>query len=313
MRRVAAFALRSGVAVALLAWVFSRADPGEALAEMARVPGWIYPLVLTLFLMNTVIYAARIVALFPPPRPPIAQIFRASLVGNFAGVALPSGAGEAVKVVCMAPWTGGPERALAAVAGARSLELIVWGGLVVWAAIAVLPGTLPAVVAPAWAAALALIVLGATVASGLRYGDALVGWIPGRIGGFLQHTARRARDLGADPMRVAASLLLVLPFAAVNCGVVWAILRAYGIEVSYPAILGLIPAMDVLIAAPISFAGLGVREGVFVYALEPWGAAPSVALAVAFTRWSGDLGRAVIGGVLFASGRRVSERRESAV
>jgi hypothetical protein len=46
--------------------------------------------------------------------------------------------------------------------------------------------------------------------------------------------------------------------------------------------------------------GLGIREGLFVHSFAAWHIPEAVALAIAFDRWTGELGRAVLGGVLFA-------------
>lgn len=48
----------------------------------------------------------------------------------------------------------------------------------------------------------------------------------------------------------------------------------------------------------MTISGVGVREGVMARALAPYGAAPTLAVAIALTRWTGELGRAALGGVL---------------
>jgi uncharacterized membrane protein YbhN (UPF0104 family) len=96
--------------------------------------------------------------------------------------------------------------------------------------------------------------------------------------------------------------LLAFPFALINGLVVWIVLVAYGIDMSYAEVLAVIPAADTLISLPITVSGLGVREGIFVYVLAPWGADEAVAVAAGFTRWTGELGRALAGGLLLVVG-----------
>jgi hypothetical protein len=49
---------------------------------------------------------------------------------------------------------------------------------------------------------------------------------------------------------------------------------------------------------PVTLSGVGVREGVFVHALARFGATEELAVAIALTRWTGELGRAAVGGLM---------------
>ena len=120
------------------------------------------------------------------------------------------------------------------------------------------------------------------------------------------------RALAADRVALAACFAMAFPFAAVNSFVVWLILCAYGVPLSYPATLGLIPTLDVVISLPVTVSGVGVREGMFAWALAPLGVDTATALAIACTRWSGELVRSALGGALWVAGERILPARRTA-
>lgn len=285
----------------LIGWVFRRATLSEAAAELAAAPPWLWVAVPGLFLLNSLVYTGRVVVLLPR-RPPVLASLRAVLVANFAGLALPTGGGEAAKVVTLGPVVGGSDRALAAVVVARLIELVVWGGLVLWAAAGVLPGRHEAMVPLAWAVGLAFVGIAALGLGLVPVPTRLLGRLPGRVGFFLERSGKAMTELRRRPTALLQSLGLALAFAAINVLTAWLVLRAYGLDISYVQVLGLVPTMDVAISLPISISGVGVRESVFVTTLAAWGAEPSTSVAMAFTRWVGHLSRGLVGGVLFAIG-----------
>lgn len=295
MRR-ALVLLRLFVAVAVVAFVYTRVDPGEAAAVLAAAPWWAWVVPAVLLTVNSGIHALRLVLVLPAPAPPLHVALRAVLLGNFFGLFLPTGGGEAAKAVAIARAAGGYEPAFAAMFTSRLLELVPWGLLCVWGAVGVLPGRLPGWIPVAWAAAggFAALVIGVVL---LARGVVRVP-LPDAVATRVDRLAR----LRPPPARVVACLAAAVPFAAVNCFVVWVVLRAYGVRLSYPEVLGLIPTLDVVISLPVTISGVGVREMVFADGLRPWGAPATTAVAVALTRWSGELFRAGIGGVLFLLG-----------
>lgn len=291
--------LRVLFAVALLGFVFSRVDPGAALDVVARAPAWAFAVPVALLFANSLLHAARLRLLVPSDGPGVPTLLRIALLGNFFGLFLPSGGGEAAKVVALAPHVGGLERGFAVLGAARLMELVPWAFFLVWGALAVLPGHLPGFVPLAWGAAAGMLAAALGGAVALRYGEVAARRLPGPIA----LRVRRIASLSVPSLRVLACLLLAVPFAALNVTVVWVILVAYGAPLSLATVFGVVPAADVLISLPITVAGVGVREGLFVHAFAAWGVAEPVALAVAFTRWSAELGRAAAGAVFFALGR----------
>ena len=260
---------------------------------------WVWAAVPALFLLNSVVYTGRVVVLLQDA-PPLLGSLRAVLMANFVGLALPTGGGEAAKVVTLGQVFGGADRALGAVVVSRLIELGVWGALVVWAGLGVLPGRHDSFVAPALAVGFGFVALAALGLGVVPVPEALLARLPGRAGAFVARSAAAVQRLRSRPRAVLASLALALVFAGVNGVAAWVVLHAYGLDLSYVDVVGLVPAMDVLISLPISVSGVGVRESVFVTTLAAWGALPAAAVAMALTRWWGHLSRGLVGGVLFA-------------
>lgn len=291
--------LRVLFAAGLLAFVFSRVDPGAALEEVSRAPAWVFALPPAMLLANSLLHAARLRLLVGADGPGVGPLLRITLLGNFFGLFLPSGGGEAAKVMWLSRHVGGLEPAFGLLGAARLMELVPWATLLVWAAAFVLPGHLPEFVPVAWTAAAAMFAVSTLGLAALRWGE----FAARRLPGALALRVRRIASVRAPPARLAACFALAFPFAAVNVTVVWAILRAYGAALPLPTVFGVVPAADVFIALPLTISGVGIREGMFVHVFGAWGVAEPVALAVAFTRWMAELGRAALGGVLFAFGR----------
>ena len=109
------------------------------------------------------------------------------------------------------------------------------------------------------------------------------------------------KAIGGDGRRLALAGALTLPLSAGNIAAAWVALHAYGLTLPLSDALALVPAMDSVILLPITVSGVGLREGVFVYVLRDMGVTEAAAVAMALTRWTGELGRSALGGVLFCS------------
>lgn len=286
--------VRIVVAGVLAVVVFATMDVGAVAGVLRRAPRWAWGVSTALLAVNSVIHALRIRVLLPEPRPPLPAVLRSVLLGNFLGLVLPTGGGEAAKGVALARLADPPAAGVMALLTSRFFELPPWALLLFWGAWRVLPGRLDAYVPVVVACGLAFLAL-------FGAGVAVVRW--GRGPTWLQ---RRVVLPPPERRPTAASLawcaLGALPFAAVNCLVVWALLRAFGVTIGYGEVLGVVPAMDVVISLPITVSGAGVRELVFAHGLAAWGVTPEVALAVAWLRWSGELVRSLVGGVWWAVG-----------
>lgn len=297
--------------------MLSRLDLALARQVLASAPRWLYVVPAALLLLNSCVHALRLRVLLRAAGAPVPLpgIVGAMLKAAFIGTALPTGGSEVAKVGFLARLCGSSEAALAAILVARLLELIPWTLLLLWGLLWGLWGHDPLVAAAATFFALAFSSVLVASALLVRRGPgrvllpmlpaplrAAVHRLPARLPSSLHDFARRLRAasarLSGDPRALWQAGLLTVPFSLVNCLVAWVIMRAHGLPVSYPDVLAVIPAVDTLIALPITISGLGVREALMVGLLAPFGATHTTAVAVGLTRWVGELGRAAVGGVV---------------
>jgi len=57
----------------------------------------------------------------------------------------------------------------------------------------------------------------------------------------------------------------ILTFQLINIFMIYLIFRSFDIEISFFSHLGLVPVIQIIAMVPLTIAGLGVREGVFIY------------------------------------------------
>lgn len=299
-RRGLGILLRLAVTLGALAWVGRQVELGQARALMAQAPVWAFVVPVLGMLFNSWLHALRVrLILAASGHPlPLAPVYSAMLKGLFVGLVLPTGGSELVKAGFLGQLCGRVEPALAAMGAARVLELVPWCALLLLA----LAGGLPAQ-DPALGAAAAVLAAGfggviALAAVGVRWGPGLAARLPGRLGRAAHAVAAAAARLPASPSTLGWALGLAVPFILVNIFVVYVTCLAYGLQIRYIELLTVVPVADGLISLPVTISGVGVREGVMARALAPYGAAPTLAVAIALTRWTGELGRAALGGVL---------------
>lgn len=283
-----------------LTWLLQVVDPRAALARVAAAPRWVLVVPALLLLCNSGLHALRIRVLVGGAgvRPPVHRLYAAFLKASFFGLALPSGGTEVAKVGFLRQELGRFDLPVAALFVARLLELLPWTLLLLWGLAWGLPAHDPLLGTTAMVfIAIFSGVLGVALI-GVRYGSRAAARLPGRLGRFAGDVARAVGQVG-EARRLVLAGLLAVPFALVNGLVVFVLTSAFGLPLGYPDVLALVPAADTVISLPVTVSGIGVREGVFVHILAPFGADEATAVAIAVLRWSGELGRASVGGLLF--------------
>ncbi|RME23196.1 MAG: hypothetical protein D6798_14010, partial [Deltaproteobacteria bacterium] len=217
------------------------------------------------------------------------------------------------------PVVGSAELAVAAVVVTRLIELVPWTLLLGWGLWWGLWWRLPALgIAAASFAVLFSGILAASLVLARRRArpgrprPTSAGWGTWRLPEPVERVVGRLRRafalVGRDRRRLLLSFVLSLPFSLVNCLAVHVIMRGHGLTLSYLDTLALIPTIDTVLALPITIGGLGIREGLFVHALEPFGATRAAAVSIGLTRWFSELTRAAVGGLVFL-GRGLARRR----
>ncbi len=300
MKRRLLLAARVLLTLGIASWLVPRMDWGRARDVLASAPWWAFVVPGALMVTNTALHSWRLVLLMRAVKAPLS--FRAALTAllkaSFLGLALPSGGSDVAKAGLLGLASGKLDRATVALTASRLQDLLPWAGLLLFGLAWGLPERDPALalVAAGFSAVFLTVPVLAWWASGRRVP------VTGRWTRWLSGAAEAVSHLRGSPRALAASLGLALPFAFINAFVAWAVIQAYGIELPLVDALALIPAADAVISLPITVSGLGVREGVFEHVLTPYGATVELAVAVGLTRWTGELSRASLGGLLFLFG-----------
>ncbi|MBL8617832.1 MAG: flippase-like domain-containing protein [Deltaproteobacteria bacterium] len=297
-------ALRAAVTVAATWWVVHRLPAGELGSISEALPRWTLAMPSAVMAVNTMLLAERhrtaLAALGHAV--PLGELVLLHLRSAFAALVLPRGGADLTRVAVLARQTGDLEGVLAAALHLRVVDLGLWIGLLV---VFLLQGPWPGLRALELAAA-AVIGAGIGILVALPVGVRLAGdrvgrlpWIGARALRIVE-ALRAAAGAGRATLRIAA---LGLPMALGNIASVSVLFWAAGVEIPLPRQIGLVPAMDAVLSLPITVGGVGLRESVFILVGESFGIAAPAALAIAWTRWTGELSRGLVGGLsLWISG-----------
>lgn len=254
---------------------------------------------LLLLLANSGLHAWRLQLLLDAAGAPLAwhRILLTLLRASFIGAVTPRGGADVARVGWLSRETGQPEAVLAAAATARILELVPWAALLAYGLLWGLPALLPTLATSA--AVFLFLFTGVLVAAAVlvRVGPQLARQLP-LFADRAVLVATQLQQLRHAPRALVLATALGGWIALHNVLSVWLLFRGAGVPVPLAAAPAIVPAMDTVISLPVTVSGLGLREGVFVVALAPWGISEATAVALGLVRWSGELGRALLGGLL---------------
>jgi uncharacterized membrane protein YbhN (UPF0104 family) len=305
-----------GTGVAL-AWVLHRVDPNAALSALGTAPPWMFCLPVSVVSCTTALqtWRLRLVLSAMGEQTSALRIVAVLCQGSFLGLTLPSGGQELAKAALLTRVSGRLDITLAALLSVRMLQLPTWIGLLLWGLVWGLWRTHPLLGLSA--TGFILVAGGVLLAmiwgvSGQRpnpSGRPMPRWIPLRIASLVQRMRHSFFALRDHVGTLVMVTLLAVPCGLLNIVLVWQIALGFSVPIDLSGCLALIPAADVVNWMPISLAGVGVRESVMVQVFGPLGVAESTAIAVGFVRWTGELFRAALGGILFLLGDTVGPSR----
>jgi glycosyltransferase 2 family protein len=240
--------------------------------------------------------------------PGLGPLLNAYLASQFVSNFLPSTiGGDAVRVTRLAARDqGGAPTAFASVvldrmSGWLILPLLCLAGLLINPTLLHLGRSSRTAVALSLVTLLALGVV-LVVAGSPRLGGRLAGhsnWLRfmGAVHVGLDRIRRRP---GAAAQVIGASIVYQL--AIVCAGLLAA--HALGISVGPTAMLAFIPAVAIIQVVPVTIGGLGLREGAFVFFLEPLGVRLEQAVALGLLMYAMHLLASLLGAPSFAIGHR---------
>lgn len=302
--------LQVGLSLALLGWLLWLVGLDEVLGVLVNINWAWYAPALLLFLVNIFIRAYRWYLLLHAlnERPSLTHLTYLYFIGFFANNFIPSGfGGDVVKVVSLRQSYGRGTEALSSVVMERvtglmgsaliALIAIVWNGvshttnielpLALWLAIVFISIGIPiAFVLIRWLKPTRFITKRLPKLSKLPKFDKLQ---------QLEDTVRRY------PVPVLLqSLSISLPFTFSLILVQYSIARALNVTVPL-AVFGLfVPIIAIVNLLPISFNGLGVREGMYLFLFGAIGVSSESAIAMSLAFYSLRFSAGLVGGLLYA-------------
>ncbi len=237
---------------------------------------------------------------------PLATLTSHYLAGLFVGNVLPSTiGGDVLRVTRVTPACGSSSTAFASVAlerltGFVALPLIVYAGVLLQPSILdVDHAWIPVLIATA-----TLVVLGIIL---------YLAGHPKMAGRFAEHENWMrfigAVHIGIDRLRreprqaipVIGTAILYQASVVLAVGLIF---RTLDLGVPIAGIMMYVPAVAMLQVLPITFNGLGVREGALVLFLHPWGVDQRQAIALGLLWFSATLIVSMLGAPAFAVGNR---------
>jgi glycosyltransferase 2 family protein len=282
MKRHVFFLAKLAISVVLLGLVVQQFDLPEILDILVRVDFVSVIVILLIGVMQIVMHSHRwqLVSRALGTEVDFQVLNRLTLIGFFFNQTLPTSfGGDAVRIAMVRRYCPSLSRAIAGVLLDRIIALV---ALVVIIAIS-LP-FLPSLIAnPAlvWS----LIVIVAICAGGIGFvmlfgaaSERLLSRTPiVKSVGFLIGDFRRTLSA---PRRTPAITIYAVIIHLLTCVAIFLLARAMNVPLGMLECLLLVPAIILISALPISFAGWGVREGAMVYLLGHLGVTGADALAI---------------------------------
>jgi len=302
--------LRVSITVGALAWLLSRSDAAAVLEALKTPPLYVVATPFVALLGTAALHATRLHLLLAAAGTPVpwAAVLSVWLRAAFVGAVSPRGGADVARVAWLSKAAGSVEPVVAAAVVARLLDLVPWLGMLLWGLLSGALDAHPPLKASAtlFAGLFAFSLVGTTLIAAL--GEPLARRLPV----FRERAvtlARSMRRLGGHKGTLGTVALLGLGVGALNVLSVYVVARSLGAHLPVTEAIGVVPAMDTVISLPVTISGVGLREGVFVLTFGPRGLDQDAAVAAAWIRWSGELGRALVGGALFALGGRLASTK----
>lgn len=298
------------LSLTLLFLLLNRVGFQEVFGALAKINLAWYALAFAIFLLNIVIRSYRWTILLHSlnDRPPFRRLLYLYFVGFFANNFIPTGfGGDVVKVVSLRQRYGRGTEALSSVIMDRLTGLL---GTSIIALLALTWNTIShtaAVDLPLglW---LAIFAISFGIPAGfllIRWTD-LIGTLTKRFPSVRQlplydRFARLVDTVHRYPFpTLIKALLISLPFTINLVLIQYTVAQALSVDVP-PVIFPLfVPIIALLNLLPISFNGLGVREGVYLFLFVPVGVAPEEAIAMSLAYYLLRFGAGIVGGLLYA-------------
>lgn len=298
------------LSLALLFWLISRVGLDEVVSTLANISWPWYLLAFGLFQLNVVIRAFRwhvlLRALNDQPR--FGYLVYLYYIGFFANNFIPSGfGGDLVKVVSLRQSHGRGAEALSSVLMERVTGLVGSSLIAILALVwNLFSHTVELDLPPVLWALIVVTAFGVPAAFFLARWYSPLSWLQRVFPKaeklpFYGKIENLVNTINRYPMRsLVTSLAISIPFTLNLVLVQMAIARAFGVDLPFGVFALFVPIIAIVNLLPITFNGLGLREGIYTFLFVPVGvpAATAISMSLAFyvLRFSAGL----IGGLLYA-------------
>ncbi len=296
-RRRAGNLLRIGISAGLLIWLFSRFDLRGVFGYFENLKMSVWTTAFLMLLLAQVLSSIRWWILantlsFPGPWPTYLGFY---YVGMFFNLFLPTGiGGDLFKAHFLSREEGKRFLALFTVVGDRLfgfIAMLLLGG----AAITFWPGLLPEPFAGFLTISSLLILAGL---AGLPFLQKAIRRLWPRFSGHLEGLL----ILWKHPKRLFCVLGLSFSLQALGMGAVAFLGAGMNIHLPLPFYFASLPLVGIITLIPVSFNGIGVREGAFVYFFGLKGIAAEPAFGLGLLFFSVQVGLSLLGGIAYAAG-----------
>lgn len=273
--------LRAAISVALLAVLLGNVDTAQVTESLLRADlRWLavaFLAALGAWAVNTAKWQRLLAVL--GRRLPYGYLFALNFVGMFYSVLLPGQiSGEVMKGIRLARGGAGTSEAVVSI-GADRLTGLAGLGIIGLTGLLLAP-KVPVSEAMLWLAA-------AAVAAALA--PFLLRRLP-----LVDRLAAYSRS----PLTLGVALLQALVFQALVTLSNYFAAVSVGADIPLVALAWIVAAVSLVHLAPISLAGLGVREGAYVVLLQQYGVPASDGLALSLAVFGVIMAQALLGGVL---------------
>ena len=292
--------LKVAVSAALLAWFLMRTDREQLASAFSAIPAWLWPVFLVMYVGSQFVSTTRWYLL--------AGVLGFSgrwltylnyyFSGMFFNLFMPTSiGGDVMKVFFISRGKGAREKILASysVLADRLLGLC---SLLVMGAIAVIlsPDILPSPFSTL------LVWSGAGVVCALFCAPLLERAVGSRLGPMVEKILRILLIFWKHPRVLVICLVFSAIVQAVCILICILIGREMGIDVPALLYFAAFPLVALLTMIPISFSGIGVREGGFVYFLGLHGVPSAQAMMLSLAFFAVQVAASLAGGIVYSTG-----------
>jgi uncharacterized protein (TIRG00374 family) len=306
--------LRILISLVVLIVVISSVGLERLWAVLSSVnPGW-FLIALVIHALGIVIRTFRWAILVKSldVRVSFGRLFYLYMAGTFFNTFLPTGiGGDVVKIIDLAPESGGA-RAFSTVFADRLTGIL--GTSLIALCVAIID---PADVPPPVVALVIFVTGGILVATLLLTQQQLIDRVMRHVPGWSKLLAKgKVRRIyealtSYSPGTIVRSTLISLPFTLTLIASQYALALSLGVKVPVQYFALFIPLTALVQMLPISFNGLGVREGAFQALFSTVGVAGEQAVAISLLYYVLRVITGLIGGLMYLIGNLRTARQES--